>query len=190
MERCRALTRGLDSLGGYIRSRRPRRSLTRSTATAVRVMEGFSISDRKRLMEPRVDSLAKDVLLVEDNPADALLVRRCFERRTPQHRIHVAKDASEARAFLHQEHPFRRAPRPSLVLLDLNLPKVGGHELLAQIKHDSCFHTIAIVVLSSSDAGSDITRSYELGANAYLVKPISIQKLRTLIGCIDTLWLH
>jgi two-component system, chemotaxis family, response regulator Rcp1 len=141
-------------------------------------------------MAARANGSGKDVLLVEDNEADAVLVRRCFERRTPQHHIHVAKDATQAHAFLRQEHPFQRAPRPSLVLLDLNLPKVGGHELLARIKHDSVLRTIAIVVLSSSDAGSDITRSYDLGANAYLVKPISLQELRMLVGCIDRLWLH
>lgn len=138
----------------------------------------------------RANRSGKDVLLVEDNEADAVLMRRCFERRAPEHRIHVAKDATQARAFLDQAYPFPLAPRPSLVLLDLNLPKVNGHELLAQIKRDSLLRTIAIVVVSSSEASTDVIRSYELGANAYFVKPLALHELRSLVGCIDRLWLH
>jgi two-component system, chemotaxis family, response regulator Rcp1 len=141
-------------------------------------------------MPHRQGRAQKDVLLVEDNEGDVQLLRRCFEKQGLPHVLHVVKDGLQARAFLRREGDYSQAPRPSLVLLDLNLPKLPGRRLLDEMKRDVALRTISVIVLSSSRAEQDIHASYELGANAYVTKPRTLQQLDALVGCIDSFWLR
>lgn len=128
------------------------------------------------------------LLLVEDNPPDAKAVTRAAERlKLPLKIVHVP-DGLEALRFLRREAPYETAPRPDLVFLDLNLPRVPGHEVLAETKRDPSLSSIPIVVLSGSEAESDVRRCYELGANSYLVKPGSLEKLNTILTTTYDYW--
>src|ERR1700733_5202945 len=113
-----------------------------------------------------------DVLLVEDDPGDALMVRESFAQASTNNRFHVVSDGAQALQFLRQVGEHARAPRPGLILLDLNLPGLHGLEVLAKIKADADLMIIPVVILSSSRNPDDIRRSYELHANAYIVKPV------------------
>ena len=115
------------------------------------------------------------VLLVEDNPGDVRLTLETFRDANESVRLHLADNGIEAMAFLRREGPNARAPRPVLILLDLNLPKMDGREVLAEVKGDNDLRTIPIVILTTSDAESDITRSYQLQANCYLTKPVRLE---------------
>ena len=119
--------------------------------------------------DPRPSS---EVLLVEDSPGDVRLTREAFHSADPQIRLHVAVDGVEAMAFLRNKPPHLDAPRPDLILLDLNLPKKDGREVLAEIKADEKLKSIPTVILTTSDAEPDIARSYQLQANVYLTKPV------------------
>src|ERR1700676_4138780 len=116
-----------------------------------------------------------DVLLVEDIPGDVRLTLETFRDANKSVRLHLADNGIEAMAFLRREGPNARAPRPVLILLDLNLPKMDGREVLAEVKGDNDLRTIPIVILTTSDAESDITRSYQLQANCYLTKPVRLE---------------
>lgn len=132
---------------------------------------------------------AIEVLLVEDNPGDVRLTCEAFRSAGMEVPLHVASDGVEAMAFLRREGEFARAPRPDLVLLDLNLPKMDGREVLAQIKQDKNLRTIPTVILTTSEAGSDILRSYELQANCYLSKPQQLDDFEALVRCVNDFWL-
>ena len=116
------------------------------------------------------------ILLVEDNPGDARLAEEAFHTADVRDQIHVVEDGYEAMDFLHQEGGYSRAPRPDLILLDLNLPGKSGHEVLAEVKSDQQLRHIPIVVFSSSQAEQDVHKAYELQANCYVVKPPSFQE--------------
>ena len=130
-----------------------------------------------------------EVLLIEDSPGDVRLTREAFREANMSVRLHVASDGVEAMAFLRQEGDHVDAPRPDFILLDLNLPKMDGREVLAQIKGDDILKTIPTVILTTSDAEADIARSYQLQANAYLSKPVQLDAFESLIKSISDFWL-
>jgi CheY-like chemotaxis protein len=132
---------------------------------------------------------AADVLLVEDDPGDVLLTRDSFEDCHLGLTLHVASDGEEALSFLHCAGEFADVPRPALILLDLNLPRRGGLEVLAELKADDDLRAIPVVVLTTSQAEADIVRSYELHANAYVIKPIDAAKFADTIKQIDEFFL-
>jgi CheY-like chemotaxis protein len=126
-----------------------------------------------------------EVLLVEDDPGDVLMTREAFAEHKVRNRLHVVSDGSEALAYLRREGVFADAVRPDLVLLDLNLPRRDGREVLAEIKNDRNLHQIPVVVLTTSEAEEDILRSYQLHANAYVTKPVDFEQFITVIRQID-----
>jgi CheY-like chemotaxis protein len=130
-----------------------------------------------------------DVLLVEDDPGDVLLTRDTFEDCHLGLNLHVAADGEEALRFLRREGEFADMPRPALVLLDLNLPRRSGLEVLADLKADAELRSIPVVVLTTSQAEADVVRSYELHANAYVNKPIDAAKFAEAIKQIDEFFL-
>jgi chemotaxis family two-component system response regulator Rcp1 len=130
-----------------------------------------------------------DVLLVEDNPGDVRLTREAFREANASIRLHVASDGVEAMAFVRQEGSHADAPRPDLILLDLNLPKMDGREVLAQIKRDDHLKTIPTIILTTSGAQADILRSYQLHANAYVSKPLQLDTFQSLVSSINEFWL-
>ena len=130
-----------------------------------------------------------DVLLVEDNPGDVRLTLETFRDANKSVRLHLAADGIEAMAFLRRVGPNALAPRPVLILLDLNLPKMDGREVLAEIKGDVDLKTIPIVILTTSDSESDITRSYQLQANCYLTKPVRLEEFENLVKSVNDFWL-
>ena len=132
---------------------------------------------------------AADVLLVEDDPGDVMLTRDSFEDCHLGLNLHVASDGEEALSFLHRAGEFAGVPRPALILLDLNLPRRGGLEVLAELKADDDLRAIPVVVLTTSQAEADIVRSYELHANAYVIKPIDAAKFADAIKQIDEFFL-
>ena len=141
-------------------------------------------------MTPTVDSaIPLQVLLVEDSAGDVRLTQEAFREANRRIVLHVASDGVEAMAFLRRKDPHCHAPRPDLILLDLNLPRMDGREVLAHIKGDSGLMTIPIVILTTSDAEADITKSYELHANCYLSKPVQLAAFDLLVKSINDFWL-
>ena len=130
-----------------------------------------------------------DVLLVEDSPGDVRLTREAFRDANVSIRMHVAADGIEAMAFLNKEGVHTNAPRPGLILLDLNLPKMDGREVLAHIKADAAFKTIPTVILTTSEAEGDILKSYQLQANCYLTKPVQLGAFEAVVKSINDFWL-
>jgi CheY-like chemotaxis protein len=126
-----------------------------------------------------------DVLLVEDDPGDALMTQEAFEHHKIRNQLHVVRDGIEALEFLRREGRYADAPRPGLILLDLNLPKRDGREVLADIKADESLRTIPVVVLTTSEAEEDILRSYNLHANAYVTKPVDFDRFIEVVRQID-----
>src|ERR1700724_4882899 len=136
-----------------------------------------------------VESSHLDVLLVEDSPGDVRLTKEVFRDTNIDIHLHVAADGVEAMAFLRREGAHVRAPRPDLILLDLNLPKMDGREVLAQIKKDESLKTIPTVILTTSDAEGDIAKSYQLHANCYLSKPVQLDAFEAIVKSINDFWL-
>ena len=130
-----------------------------------------------------------EVLLVEDSPGDVRLTREAFKDAESPVRLHVASDGVEAMEFLNQVGNHADAPRPDFIVLDLNLPKMDGREVLARIKGDESLRTIPTVILTTSDAEPDIVRSYQLQANAYLTKPVQLDAFESLVKSINDFWL-
>jgi CheY-like chemotaxis protein len=130
-----------------------------------------------------------EVLLVEDNPGDVRLAREAFRDVNMNVRLHLASDGTEAMAFLMQRGAHLHAPRPDLILLDLNLPKMDGREVLAQIKGDKNLKMIPTIILSSSETDADVLTSYKLQANCYLRKPAQWEAFDGLVRDINTFWL-
>jgi chemotaxis family two-component system response regulator Rcp1 len=130
-----------------------------------------------------------DVLLVEDSPGDVRLTREAFREANGAVRLHVASDGVEAMAFLRREVGYLDAPRPDFILLDLNLPRMDGREVLSHIKADDDLRTIPTVILTTSEAEADILHSYELNANAYLRKPVTLEAFENLVKSINDFWL-
>lgn len=130
------------------------------------------------------------VLLVEDSPGDVRLTQEAFRDANLSIRFQVATDGAEAMAFLRREGAHRRAPRPDLILLDLNLPRMDGREVLVQIKNDENLKTIPTVILTTSEAEADIAKSYQLQANCYLTKPVQLDEFESLVRSINDFWLN
>ena len=130
-----------------------------------------------------------EVLLVEDSPGDVRLTKEAFREANQAIHLHVASDGVEAMAFLRREGVHARAPRPELILLDLNLPRMDGREVLAHIKEDASLKTIPTVILTTSDAEADIVKSYQLQANCYLSKPVQLDAFEALVKSINDFWL-
>jgi two-component system, chemotaxis family, response regulator Rcp1 len=130
-----------------------------------------------------------EILLVEDNPADVRLTREIFEDGGEPTQLNVVGDGEQAMAYLRRQEPYENRPRPQLVLLDLNLPKKDGREVLEEMKADTSLCRIPVVVLTTSGAESDISRSYELHANCYITKPIDLDEYFDVVGSIKAFWL-
>jgi len=126
-----------------------------------------------------------DVLLVEDDPGDIQMTREAFQHHKIQNKLHVVTDGEQALQFLHQTGEYTSAPRPGLILLDLNLPRRSGHEVLAELKEDPQLRVIPVVILTTSQAEEDILRSYSLHANAYVSKPVDFERFMDVIRQID-----
>jgi CheY-like chemotaxis protein len=126
-----------------------------------------------------------EILLVEDDPGDVLMTREAFEDYKVRNQLHVVSDGADAMAFLRQEGDFADAPRPDLVLLDLNLPRMDGREVLESIKSDPELSSIPVVVLTTSEAEDDVLRSYSLHANAYVTKPVDFERFIEVVRQID-----
>lgn len=128
---------------------------------------------------------AIDILLVEDDPGDELITREAFEHNKLKNRLHVAHDGEEGLNYLYRRGEFADAPRPDLILLDLNLPKYDGRQLLEKIKSDPDLAQIPVVVLTTSSAEEDILKSYKLHANAYVTKPVDLDQFMKAVRQID-----
>jgi CheY-like chemotaxis protein len=126
-----------------------------------------------------------DVLLVEDDPGDELITREAFEHNKIKNTLHVAHDGQEGLDFLYQRGAYVDAPRPGLILLDLNLPKYDGRQILEIIKFDDNLCDIPVVILTTSSAEEDIVRSYKLHANAYVTKPVDLDQFMSAVRQID-----
>ncbi len=126
-----------------------------------------------------------DILLVEDDPGDVMLTTEALQSSKLINRVHHAENGEVALKFLRREAPYEDAPRPDLVLLDLNLPRVDGREVLAAVKADPDLRRIPVVVLTTSDAEEDILRSYDLHANAYVTKPVNFDRFLEVIRQVD-----
>lgn len=126
-----------------------------------------------------------DVLLVEDDPGDTLMIREAFEDNKVRNTLSCVTDGVEAMRFLRREGEYADAPRPDLVLLDLNLPRKDGREVLGEIKGDDALATIPVVVLTTSQAEEDVLRSYKLHANAYVTKPVDFDRFIEVVRQID-----
>jgi CheY-like chemotaxis protein len=125
------------------------------------------------------------VLLVEDDPGDVLMTQEAFEHHKIRNPLHVVSDGAEALRFLRRQEEHAAAPRPGLILLDLNLPKMNGREVLAEVKADADLRSIPVVVLTTSEAEEDVLRSYDLHANAYVTKPVDFGRFMDVIRQID-----
>lgn len=130
-----------------------------------------------------------EILLVEDNPADVRLTQENFKESKLRNNLNVVSDGEEALAFLRREGKFRDAVRPDLIVLDLNLPKKDGREVLAEIKSDDRLKCIPVVILTISDAEEDILKSYDLYANCYITKPLDLDQFGKIVRSIEDFWL-
>jgi len=130
-----------------------------------------------------------EVLLVEDSPGDVRLMHEAFRVANNRVRLNVATDGVEAMAFLKRKGSYFSCPRPNLILMDLNLPKMSGLEVLAQIKDDADLKTIPTIILTISDAETDIAKGYQLQANCYLRKPVQLDAFEDLVKSINDFWL-
>jgi CheY-like chemotaxis protein len=126
-----------------------------------------------------------DVLLVEDDPGDVLLIQEAFADNKVRNRLHIVSDGVEALAFLRREGEYAEMPTPDLILLDLNLPRKDGREVLAEVKADEQLSLIPVVVLTTSKAEEDVLRSYKLHANAYVTKPVDFDRFIEVVRQID-----
>jgi len=139
------------------------------------------------MREPGVKPI--EILLVEDNPGDVRLTLEALKEGKVRNNMSVVPDGVEALAFLRRQGKYSEAPRPDLILLDLNLPKKDGREVLGEIKQDEALKRIPVVVLTTSKAEEDILRSYDLYANCYITKPVDLERFFTVVKSIEDFWL-
>lgn len=128
------------------------------------------------------------VLLVEDNPGDADLTCETFETSRLSLDVAVVADGEQALAYLRREPPYTEAPRPDIVLLDLNVPKINGRQVLAEMRAEEQLRHMPVVVLTSSDAERDIVESYRLGANCYVTKPVDLNAFQAIVRSVEGFW--
>jgi CheY-like chemotaxis protein len=129
-----------------------------------------------------------EILLVEDNPGDARLTREALREGRMRNRLHHMRDGVEALAFLRREAPYEDAPMPDLILLDLNLPRKNGTQVLAEMKEEPRLRLIPVVVLTTSEAEQDVLRTYELHANCYITKPVDLDKFLAIVRAVEEFW--
>ena len=129
-----------------------------------------------------------DILLVEDNPGDVMLVEEALSDSKVRNRLHVVSDGEQAMEFVRRQGEHAGAPRPDLILLDLNLPKESGREVLREVKTHPDLKTIPVVVLTSSKSDDDVINSYELHANAYILKPVDFHQFMKVMRAIEDFW--
>lgn len=147
------------------------------------------------LTQPTPQSLNPDlgrpiqILLVEDSPSDVAMTIEALREGRIINQMHVAEDGEIAMAFLHREGQYAKAPRPDLIILDLNLPKKDGREVLEEVKTDEDLKAIPVVVLTTSSAEADIMRSYKLHANSYVTKPVGFEPFLAAVRGIEDFWL-
>ncbi len=130
-----------------------------------------------------------EILLVEDNPGDVRLTKEVLKETHAPNNLNVVWDGVEAMAFLHREDQYKDAPCPDIILLDLNLPRMDGRELLAEIKADQALKHIPILVLTTSEADADVLKAYRLHANCYIVKPLELDRFIEVMEAIEHFWL-
>ena len=129
-----------------------------------------------------------EILLVEDNPVDVMMTKEAFLGARICNRLHVAEDGEEAMDFLHKRGQFASKPSPEIILLDLNLPRKDGREVLAEIKADATLRHIPVIVLTTSDDQEDIWKSYELQANCFVTKPVDMEQFSKALECLGEFW--
>lgn len=139
---------------------------------------------RKLIPQPSVE-----ILLVEDNPGDIRLIQEAFKESGFTNNLNIIRDGEEALAYLRQEGRYSKSPRPAFILLDLNLPRKDGREVLAEIKGEKGLRQIPVVILSTSTSAEDVRRAYDLHANCYISKPIELEKLMQLGRSLEEFWL-
>jgi CheY-like chemotaxis protein len=139
-------------------------------------------------MSTDADARLIQVLLVEDNPGDVMLAREALKDAKVANQLHVVNDGEKAMAFLRREAPYEEAIRPDLVLLDLNLPRKDGREVLTEVKGDPALRTIPIVVLTTSASDDDVLHAYDHMVNAYIRKPVNLECFVNVVGAIDQFW--
>ena len=137
-----------------------------------------------------INTRSIEILLVEDNPGDARLTMEAMRDAKVRNRIHVVEDGVEAMEFLRRQGRYGDAPRPDLILLDLNLPKMDGREVLAEVKADPNLKRIPVVVLTTSQAEEDVLRAYDLHANCYVTKPVDLAQFMKIVELIDEFWVN
>jgi two-component system, chemotaxis family, response regulator Rcp1 len=139
-------------------------------------------------MSPMIGELV-EILLVEDNPGDVRLTQEALKEGKVRNNLSLVSDGVEALAFLRREGQYADAPRPDVILLDLNLPRKDGREVLADIKQDPALRRIPVVILTTSQAEHDILRTYNLHANCYITKPVDLEQFITVVKSIESFWL-
>lgn len=130
-----------------------------------------------------------EILLVEDNAGDIRLTKEAFSEMNVRTRVHIAQDGAAALQFLRKEQLYNESPHPDLIILDLNLPKKSGFEVLVQIKENPELRSIPVIILTSSNAEGDVRKSYENHANAYILKPVDLEEYFTIVKRINEFWL-
>jgi CheY-like chemotaxis protein len=140
---------------------------------------------KRRALSPR----DIEILMIEDNPGDVMLTREAFLEGKVANNLYWAKDGAEAIAFLTRQTPYQDANKPDIILLDLNLPRKSGHEVLAFIKSTEHLKRIPVIILTSSKAEEDILLSYDLHANCYISKPVDLEKFLSIVQTIEHFWL-
>src|SRR5438132_14397876 len=130
-----------------------------------------------------------EILLVEDNPGDVRLTRELLKESKFRNRLEAVDNGAEAIAYLRRQGKYREAVRPDLMLLDLNLPRMDGREVLAEIKRDPDLRRIPVVILTSSNADADVIKTYDLHANCYVTKPVGLEQFATVVRSIEDFWL-
>jgi chemotaxis family two-component system response regulator Rcp1 len=137
-------------------------------------------------MNPKGNSI--EILLVEDSPSDVFITQEALKQTRELSHVHVVNDGVEAMEFLRQEGSYEAAPRPDIILLDLNMPRKDGREVLGEIKADAKLKSIPVIVLTSSNAEQDIAHAYSLHANCYITKPADFTRFKEVIQSIETFW--
>jgi len=129
-----------------------------------------------------------EILLVEDNPVDIMMTKKAFSSSRIYSNLHVAEDGEEAMNFLYKRGKYSSAPLPDMILLDLNLPRKDGREVLAEVKGDPSLRTIPVIILTTSRDDEDIRRSYELQANCFITKPVDMEQFTKALDCLGEFW--
>ncbi len=130
-----------------------------------------------------------EILMVEDNPGDVRLTIEALKETKVRNNLNVVRDGAEALAFLRRQGRYAQAPRPDLILLDLNVPRIDGRQVLAEIKADADLRRIPVVILTSSQAEEDVLKTYDLQANCYVTKPVDLDQFIKVVQSIETFWL-